>query len=63
MAAPLGGNIPRPITASGLPVLGDDVTVAAGSALTRDVPSGALAFGRAKQVVKQNWQPSSEPAS
>ena len=44
-------------------VIGDDVTVAAGSALTRDVPSGALAFGRAKQVVKQNWQPSSEPAS
>jgi len=33
--------------------LGDKVTVAAGSTLTKDVPAGALAFGRARQVVKE----------
>lgn len=33
--------------------LGENVTVAAGSTLTDDVPSGALAFGRARQVVKE----------
>jgi bifunctional UDP-N-acetylglucosamine pyrophosphorylase/glucosamine-1-phosphate N-acetyltransferase len=27
--------------------------VAAGSTLTEDVPAGALAFGRARQVVKE----------
>ena len=32
--------------------LGEGVTVAAGSTLTEDVPAGALAFGRARQVVK-----------
>ena len=32
--------------------LGQGVTVAAGSTLTHDVPDGALAFGRARQVVK-----------
>ncbi len=32
--------------------LGENVTVAAGSTLTDDVPAGALAFGRARQVVK-----------
>jgi len=36
--------------------LGDNVTVGAGSTLTKDVPSGALALGRAKQLVKENWQ-------
>jgi bifunctional UDP-N-acetylglucosamine pyrophosphorylase/glucosamine-1-phosphate N-acetyltransferase len=35
--------------------LGAEVTVAAGSTLTRDVPSGALALGRARQLVKENW--------
>jgi bifunctional UDP-N-acetylglucosamine pyrophosphorylase/glucosamine-1-phosphate N-acetyltransferase len=35
-------------------VLGEGVTVAAGSTLTDDVPAGALAFGRARQVVKEN---------
>jgi bifunctional UDP-N-acetylglucosamine pyrophosphorylase/glucosamine-1-phosphate N-acetyltransferase len=35
--------------------LGEGVTVAAGSTLTRDVPPGALAFGRARQVVKEGW--------
>jgi bifunctional N-acetylglucosamine-1-phosphate-uridyltransferase/glucosamine-1-phosphate-acetyltransferase GlmU-like protein len=29
--------------------------VAAGSAITHDVPPGALAFGRARQSVKENW--------
>jgi len=33
--------------------VGDQATVAAGSTLTEDVPAGALAFGRARQVVKE----------
>jgi bifunctional UDP-N-acetylglucosamine pyrophosphorylase/glucosamine-1-phosphate N-acetyltransferase len=37
--------------------LGANVTVGAGSTLTKDVASGALALGRAKQLVKENWQP------
>ena len=36
--------------------LGAAVTVGAGSCLTKDVPDGALALGRAKQLVKENWQ-------
>ncbi|MEB3354217.1 MAG: bifunctional UDP-N-acetylglucosamine diphosphorylase/glucosamine-1-phosphate N-acetyltransferase GlmU [Cyanobacteriota bacterium] len=35
--------------------LGANVTVGAGSTLTKDVPSGALALGRARQLVKENW--------
>ena len=35
--------------------LGENVTVGAGSTLTKDVPAGALALGRAKQLVKENW--------
>jgi bifunctional UDP-N-acetylglucosamine pyrophosphorylase/glucosamine-1-phosphate N-acetyltransferase len=35
--------------------LGEGVTVAAGSCLTENVPAGALALGRARQVVKENW--------
>ncbi|KEF43336.1 MAG: bifunctional N-acetylglucosamine-1-phosphate uridyltransferase/glucosamine-1-phosphate acetyltransferase [Cyanobium sp. CACIAM 14] len=35
--------------------LGEGVTVGAGSTLTKDVPSGALALGRARQLVKENW--------
>ncbi|MEB3255410.1 MAG: bifunctional UDP-N-acetylglucosamine diphosphorylase/glucosamine-1-phosphate N-acetyltransferase GlmU [Synechococcaceae cyanobacterium] len=35
--------------------LGEDVTVGAGSTLTKDVPSGALALGRARQLVKEGW--------
>ncbi len=38
-------------------VLGEGVTVAAGSTLTQNVPSGALAFGRARQVIKLDWRP------
>ena len=37
--------------------LGANVTVGAGSTLTKDVVSGALALGRAKQLVKEHWQP------
>ncbi|WP_438982281.1 bifunctional UDP-N-acetylglucosamine diphosphorylase/glucosamine-1-phosphate N-acetyltransferase GlmU [Vulcanococcus sp.] len=37
-------------------VLGEGVTVGAGSTLTKNVPAGALALGRAKQLVKDNWQ-------
>ena len=35
--------------------LGSKVTVAAGSTLTKNVPDGALALGRAKQLIKENW--------
>lgn len=35
--------------------LGEGVTVGAGSTLTRDVPAGALALGRARQLVRENW--------
>ena len=35
--------------------LGAGVTVAAGSTLTQNVPAGALALGRARQVVKEGW--------
>ena len=35
--------------------LGKKVTVAAGSTLTKNVPDGALAMGRAKQLIKENW--------
>ena len=35
--------------------LGSNVTVGAGSTLTKDVPSGALAIERAKQISKENW--------
>ena len=36
--------------------LGANVTVGAGSTLTKNVPAGALALRRAKQLVKENWQ-------
>jgi bifunctional UDP-N-acetylglucosamine pyrophosphorylase/glucosamine-1-phosphate N-acetyltransferase len=36
--------------------LGEGVTVGAGSTLTKDVPSGSLALGRARQLVRDNWQ-------
>jgi len=37
-------------------ILGSDVTVGAGSTLTKDVPSGALALGRARQLVREDWR-------
>lgn len=35
--------------------LGEQVTIGAGSTLTKDVPAGALALGRARQMIKENW--------
>lgn len=37
--------------------LGKNVTVAAGSTVTEDVPDNALVIARCRQVVKPNWQP------
>jgi bifunctional UDP-N-acetylglucosamine pyrophosphorylase / glucosamine-1-phosphate N-acetyltransferase len=37
-------------------ILGDNVTVAAGSTLTSNVESNALAIARARQVVKPGWK-------
>lgn len=35
--------------------VGDDAYIAAGSTITEDVPGGALALGRARQVVKEGY--------
>ena len=35
--------------------IGEGVYIAAGSTITEDVPSDALAFGRARQVTKSGW--------
>jgi len=36
--------------------VGDNTVIAAGSVITEDVPSGALAIARARQVNKEKWQ-------
>lgn len=36
--------------------VGKNVTIAAGSTITEDVPDDALAIARTRQVVKENWQ-------
>ncbi len=36
--------------------LGEDVTVAAGSTITKDVPDDSLVVARAHQIVKQGWR-------
>ncbi|HRU40179.1 MAG TPA: DapH/DapD/GlmU-related protein, partial [Candidatus Goldiibacteriota bacterium] len=36
--------------------VGDNVTVAAGSVVTDDVPAGALVIARSRQVVKKEWK-------
>jgi bifunctional UDP-N-acetylglucosamine pyrophosphorylase/glucosamine-1-phosphate N-acetyltransferase len=35
--------------------VGDGAYVAAGSCITEDVPEGALALGRSRQVTKEGW--------
>ncbi|MCF0155359.1 MAG: bifunctional UDP-N-acetylglucosamine diphosphorylase/glucosamine-1-phosphate N-acetyltransferase GlmU, partial [Veillonella sp.] len=35
--------------------VGDYAYVGAGSTITKDVPAKALAVGRARQMVKENW--------
>ena len=35
--------------------IGDQVTIAAGSTITKNVPDDALAIGRAKQMTKEGW--------
>ena len=35
--------------------LGSNVTIGAGSTITKNVPDQALALGRAKQFMKENW--------
>jgi bifunctional UDP-N-acetylglucosamine pyrophosphorylase/glucosamine-1-phosphate N-acetyltransferase len=35
--------------------VGDDATTGAGSIITDDVPAGALAIARARQVVKEHY--------
>ena len=37
--------------------IGASAYIAAGSIITEDVPSKALAFGRARQVTKEGWKP------
>jgi len=36
-------------------VIGDGAYIGAGSCITQDVPSGALAVGRSRQVTKEGW--------
>ena len=36
--------------------IGKKAYIAAGSVITSNVPSGALAFGRSKQSTKKNWK-------
>jgi bifunctional UDP-N-acetylglucosamine pyrophosphorylase/glucosamine-1-phosphate N-acetyltransferase len=35
--------------------IGEGAYVGAGSTITEDVPAGALALGRARQIVKTGW--------
>lgn len=43
--------------------LGENVTVAAGSVVTEDVPPNSLVIARSRQVVKQGWELKSKPDS
>jgi bifunctional UDP-N-acetylglucosamine pyrophosphorylase / glucosamine-1-phosphate N-acetyltransferase len=42
--------------------IGDKAYVGSGSVITDDVPAGALAIGRGRQVVKQDWKPKADIA-
>ena len=42
--------------------LGEDVTVAAGSVVTEDVPADSLVIARARQAVKPGWRMKPKPA-
>jgi bifunctional UDP-N-acetylglucosamine pyrophosphorylase/glucosamine-1-phosphate N-acetyltransferase len=43
--------------------IGQDVTIAAGSTVTEDVPDDCLVVARARQVVKPGWQPKAQRAA
>ncbi|MGA0200447.1 MAG: DapH/DapD/GlmU-related protein, partial [Prochlorotrichaceae cyanobacterium] len=43
--------------------VGQNVTIAAGSTITEDVPDNALAIARSRQVNKENWQSRALPKS
>ena len=41
-------------------VIGKNVTIGAGSTITKAVPDGSLAIGRAKQLTKEGWDRSAK---
>ncbi|MEM8602690.1 MAG: bifunctional UDP-N-acetylglucosamine diphosphorylase/glucosamine-1-phosphate N-acetyltransferase GlmU [Cyanobacteria bacterium P01_H01_bin.121] len=42
--------------------IGKDVTVGAGSTVTKDVPDDALVVARSRQIVKEGWRPRPQPS-
>ena len=40
--------------------IGSDVTTAAGSTIVESLPNSCLAIARARQIVKEDWQPKAE---
>lgn len=43
--------------------IGDGAVIASGSTITKDVPAGALAVARGRQMTKENYKPKSSTAS
>jgi bifunctional UDP-N-acetylglucosamine pyrophosphorylase / glucosamine-1-phosphate N-acetyltransferase len=41
--------------------IGDNAYIAAGSSITEDVPANALALGRSRQTIKQDWAKTKSP--